>query len=89
MDGLEATRRLRALQDLHDVPVITLSAGAMQDAAKSLEAGANGFLTKPLHLEALLREIEAQLKVTWVYDGPLKTPAASAPDAASRTGSPR
>lgn len=51
MDGLEATRRIRSMEraDAMVVPIIAMSANAFQeDIEKSLEAGLNAHLTKPL-----------------------------------------
>ncbi|HWH85079.1 MAG TPA: ATP-binding protein [Burkholderiaceae bacterium] len=57
MDGLETTRRLRALQAAGDVPhfpIIALSAHAMAaDRVASLAAGMDEHLTKPVQLERL------------------------------------
>lgn len=60
IDGLEATRRLRANPDLAlaRIPVIALTALAMpEDRIRCLEAGANGYLSKPLKLSELDRLI--------------------------------
>ena len=64
LDGLEATRRLRAHPDpaLATVPIIVLTAQAMQgDAERSLAAGASGYITKPYSMTALLSAIRAHL----------------------------
>jgi PAS domain S-box-containing protein len=57
MDGLETTRRLRALQargELRAFPIIALTAHAMvSDRQASLEAGMDEHLTKPVQLEQL------------------------------------
>lgn len=57
MDGLETTRRLRALQadgSLRPFPIIALTAHAMAaDRQASLEAGMDEHLTKPIQLEQL------------------------------------
>ena len=52
MDGLEATRKIRAMG--LDVPIIALTAHALEsDQRKSLEAGMNGHLAKPYRLQDL------------------------------------
>jgi signal transduction histidine kinase/CheY-like chemotaxis protein len=62
IDGLEATRRVRADASLHDIPIIALTALAMPgDRERCLEAGANAYLSKPFGLNRLLTTIEAQL----------------------------
>ncbi|MCR0982330.1 hybrid sensor histidine kinase/response regulator [Roseomonas populi] len=61
MDGLEATRRLRALPEeaARSVPVVALTAGVFdRDNAACREAGMTGYLAKPVTREALLAELE-------------------------------
>jgi signal transduction histidine kinase len=66
LDGLEATRRLRANSATAAIPIITLTALAMpEDSLRCLEAGANAYLSKPLNLAELDRIILEQLKTVW------------------------
>ena len=66
MDGLEVTRRLRQMQAFRDLPIIAISASASgTDAAKSLAAGANAFLPKPVDYRALLSQIAKLLDLEW------------------------
>ena len=61
MDGLEATRRIRALArpDAAQVPIIALTANAFdEDVQRSLQAGLNAHLTKPVEPEALFSTLE-------------------------------
>ena len=54
MDGYEASRRLRQHRHHDRMWIIALTANAMQgDQAKCLEAGMDGYLTKPLNLRDL------------------------------------
>ncbi len=56
MDGLEATRQIRALQrpDAKDIPIIALTANAFDtDVKASLNAGMNFHLAKPADAETL------------------------------------
>ena len=56
MDGLEATRRIRALDraDARQIPIIALSANAFEsDIRKSLESGMNAHLAKPADADLL------------------------------------
>ncbi len=56
MDGFQATKLLR--EQGHTLPIIALTANAMaQDRKRCLEAGCNGFLTKPISRDRLYREI--------------------------------
>jgi PAS domain S-box-containing protein len=67
MDGLEATRLLRAddTPDVATLPVIALTALAMPgDRERCLKAGANDYLGKPVSLAKLLSAIENQLEKT-------------------------
>jgi signal transduction histidine kinase/ActR/RegA family two-component response regulator len=59
MDGLEATRRLRASPATAPVPIVVLSALAFPgDAQRALDAGADRYLTKPATREALFAALE-------------------------------
>ncbi len=62
MDGLEATRLLRHRErerGLRRRPIIALTANAMTgDEPRCLEAGMDGYLAKPITIEALEREIK-------------------------------
>jgi CheY-like chemotaxis protein len=44
--------------DMQTVPIIAMTANAFEDDRKAaMEAGMNGYVTKPVNVEALLREI--------------------------------
>jgi CheY-like chemotaxis protein len=60
LDGWEATRRLKADPATRGIPVIALTAHAMaDDRDRALEAGCDGYDTKPIELSRLLEKIEA------------------------------
>ncbi|NUP90093.1 MAG: response regulator [Candidatus Sumerlaeia bacterium] len=62
LDGLEATRRLRAGEVTRTVPVIALTAHAMEgDRQRALDAGCDDYDTKPVDLPRLLAKMEALL----------------------------
>lgn len=65
MDGLEATRQLRADPHFADVPIIALTALAMNgDRERCLEAGATDYISKPVSLKKLKEMIERLLNGT-------------------------
>lgn len=60
LDGLEATRRIKAADVTRRIPVIALTANAMTgDREKALEAGCDDFEAKPVDLARLLAKIQA------------------------------
>jgi CheY-like chemotaxis protein len=64
LDGLEATRRLKADATTRHIPIVVLSAHVMtNDRDKALEAGADDFDTKPIRFEQLLAKMAALLAV--------------------------
>jgi len=62
MDGLTATRQIKADPDTRDIPVLAVTSYAMKgDEAKALEAGCSGYVTKPIDKTLFLRAVsEAQ-----------------------------
>ena len=62
MDGWEATRHLKANEATRNIPVIALTAHAMQgDEQKALEAGCDDYDTKPVNFSRLLEKINKYL----------------------------
>jgi CheY-like chemotaxis protein len=61
MDGLEATRTIRAMDrpDAKEIPIIALTANAFdEDVQRSLQAGLNAHLSKPVQPEVLFETLE-------------------------------
>jgi CheY-like chemotaxis protein len=62
MNGWSATEAIKANPDLADIPVIGLSAHALdEERLKAFEAGCDAYLTKPVDEIALLETIEGFL----------------------------
>jgi two-component system cell cycle response regulator DivK len=65
IDGMEATQRLKADLNLAHIPVIALTANAMPgDRERFLEAGCNGYLSKPISKSELIATVEQFLLPT-------------------------
>ncbi len=68
MDGFEMLRRLRSSSQGENAIVIASSASVFDaDKRKSLEAGFNDFLPKPINQEQLLERLEKHLPIEWIY----------------------
>ena len=62
LDGWTATRRLKAHPATQQIPIIALTAHAMQgDREKAAEAGCNAYETKPIDFARLFEKIDALL----------------------------
>jgi two-component system cell cycle response regulator DivK len=62
IDGLEATRRLKAAPQTRHIPIVALTAHTMaSDRDTALAAGCDDFDTKPIELPRLLEKIESLL----------------------------
>ena len=62
LDGYEATRRIREVPDLQGIPIIAVTSYALSgDEIKAMEAGCDGYVTKPFSPRALLEIIQQKL----------------------------
>ncbi len=68
MTGLEAVSRIRRIDELRDVVMLSFSANVFDaDKHESLRAGCDGFISKPLAVEELFAVMRSCLKVEWIY----------------------
>jgi two-component system, sensor histidine kinase and response regulator len=73
MDGLEATRQIRQMPALRDLPIIAMTANAMKtDVQACLSAGMNDFVSKPIERSSLVQSLRRWL--------PPRDPAAATAD---------
>lgn len=63
MDGLTATGHIRTMPELQDTLIVALTANAMQgDRERTLEAGCDGYIRKPIDVDRLPDEIQYYLR---------------------------
>lgn len=61
MDGMEATKRIRALENpkLSAIPIIAMTANAFdEDRKAAYRVGMNGFISKPVIIDEVIRELK-------------------------------
>ena len=59
MDGYTLTARIKGMPGFARVPILALTANVMRgDREKTLEAGCDGYIQKPLDIDQLIKEIE-------------------------------
>jgi two-component system, cell cycle response regulator DivK len=84
MDGWEVHQRLRARQDLVDVPIIALTALAMpEDVDRARAAGFDGYITKPFRVGSLLRDMMVYVEKFIARRAPTQSQAEQPPDKAA------
>ena len=65
MDGYEATKAIRGLEDpnLANIPILAMTANVFEEDRKAaMENGMNGFLSKPIVLAEVIRALQSILK---------------------------
>ena len=66
MDGLTATKTIRAMErkDARTIPIIALTANAFdEDVQRSMQAGLNAHLSKPVEADILFRTLRSLIKI--------------------------
>ena len=62
IDGYEVTRRLKGREEFKGIPIVALTAHAMTgDREKALEAGCDGYISKPIDVRSLPELITSYL----------------------------
>ncbi|GAB4578545.1 MAG: response regulator [Anaerolineales bacterium] len=63
MDGYTLTAKLRRIPNLTNIPVVALTANVMKgDRERTLEAGCDGYIQKPVDVDAFPEQIAKYLK---------------------------
>ena len=58
IDGLEATRRIKALPQLAHIPILAMTASVRpEDMQRALREGCDGFVRKPIDIDELPRQV--------------------------------
>ena len=59
MDGYTLTAQIKSMPGFERIPILALTANVMRgDKEKTLEAGCDGYIQKPLDIDQLIREVE-------------------------------
>ena len=63
VDGYTLTTQIRAMSGFESVPIVALTANVMRgDRERSLEAGCDGYIQKPIDIDLLPQQIERYLR---------------------------
>jgi two-component system cell cycle response regulator DivK len=63
VDGITATKQIRTMPEIAHVPVVALTALAMTgDKEKILQAGCDGYISKPINIDTFVDEVQSFLK---------------------------
>ena len=59
MDGYALTAKIKSMSNYMDIPIVAVTANVMRgDREKSLEAGCDGYIQKPIDIDTLAQQIE-------------------------------
>ena len=59
MDGYTLTAKIKAVEKFSKIPIIAVTANVMRgDREKSLEAGCDGYIQKPIDIDTLAQQVE-------------------------------
>lgn len=72
LDGLSLTGQLKAEKRYRDVPIVALTASAMKgDDRKALDAGCDGYITKPIDTRSFGKTVAAMIDAWRDRPGPM------------------
>jgi len=70
MDGYAVARQLRTNAGLSQIPIVAVTSYAMAgDREKTIEAGCNGYIEKPINPDTFLQQVEQHLVATGIKGG--------------------
>ncbi len=72
LNGYEVARILKGKEEFKGIPIVALTAHAMKgDRMKALEAGCEGYISKPINVRELPAQVKSFLKGRWesIHDG--------------------
>jgi two-component system cell cycle response regulator DivK len=79
MDGLTATAKIRTMEDIRSVPIIALTANAMEgDKERFIAAGCDGYISKPIDIDTFIDTVRGLLPQPQAI--PAETPPAQGGD---------
>ncbi len=63
LDGYALTAKIKAIPEFSDTPIIAMTANVMRgDRERSLEAGCDGYIQKPIDIDTLTQQVERFIK---------------------------
>ena len=63
MDGYTLTAKIRAMPNMGSIPIVALTANVMKgDKERSLEAGCDGYIQKPIDIDTIAAQVEKFIK---------------------------
>lgn len=64
MDGYQATARIKRMPDIRHIPVVALTANAMDgDRQRSMDAGCQGHITKPININTFADQVRTYIRL--------------------------
>ena len=65
MDGYALTAQIKSVSEYAKIPIVAMTANVMRgDRERSLEAGCDGYIQKPIDIDLLTQQVERFLRST-------------------------